>query len=317
MQHTLNSVITFEGIGVHSGASVSMTLYPAEIDKGVVFARSDISEGDKYIPAKVQNVIDTRLCTVIANKDGVRVSTVEHLMAALRGCGIDNVLVELDGEEVPIMDGSSIDFVSKIWDTGLHPQDAARKVIKVLKDVSYEETDQDGHVKRVTLSPDDESVFAGMIDFNHPMIMQQDCDVSISQGGFRTHLADARTFGYASDLEKLQAMGLARGSSLDNAIGLTKDGILNEGGLRRPDEFIRHKLLDAVGDMFLAGAPIIGRFDAVRPGHDMNSKILRKLLADPYAFTFIECKDDIDSINELVRPNPRVQYYPYSTAYPS
>ncbi len=273
MQHTVKSIITISGVGLHSGARVTMRMMPAEIEHGIVFVRTDRS-GDNVVPARWDYVVDTRLCTMIGNKAGATVGTIEHLMAALRGCGVDNVRVEIDGPEVPVMDGSSAPFITAIDEAGVQLQVAPRRGIKVLQEVIVEEEG-----KRVRLSPATGSVFAGQIDFRHPVIGNQYYETRLVNGNFRHELSNARTFGFAAEVEALRAAGLARGGSLDNAIVLDEGRVLNKDGLRYSDEFIRHKLLDAVGDLFLAGGPIIGAYEGYRAGHALNNAILHKLFS--------------------------------------
>lgn len=283
MQHTLASAITMSGTGLHSGTEVKMTLRPAAADHGIVFARTDVTDRDNVVPARWDAVVDTRLCTVVGNEDGVSVGTIEHLMAALRGCGIDNLLIEIDGPEVPVMDGSAAPFVEVIDEAGIKVQSAPRRAIKILKEVSIE---QDGKIVR--LVPAIGSSFGGRIEFDHPSIGRQDYQIQLLNGNFRHNLADARTFGFAHEVEAMRRNGLALGGSLDNAIVLDQDKVLNDEGLRYYDEFIRHKLLDAIGDLYLAGAPILGAYEADKPGHAMNNAILRKLFATKDAYTIVD-----------------------------
>lgn len=290
MQHTVKSDIEICGVGLHSGADVMLRICPAEADSGIVFVRTDVTDRNNVIPALWDNVVDTRLCSVVGNEDGVTVGTVEHLMAALRGCGIDNAVIELDGPEVPVMDGSSEPFVRKIDETGTSVQACPRRTIQILKTVEIKEN---GVMAR--LIPDTGSVFTGMIDFSHPAIGRQDGNVKLVNGNFRHDIASARTFGFADDVRALQASGLALGGSLDNAIVLDHDGVMNKEGLRYDDEFIRHKLLDAIGDIYLAGGPIIGRYEGCRAGHAMNNKLLRKLFATKDAWKRVDLFMDDDS----------------------
>ncbi len=283
MQKTLTSPVTLTGIGLHSGSDITMTLRPAPENSGVVFQRVDVTDCDNVIPARWDNVVDTRLCTVIGNRDGVRVGTIEHLMSALRGLGIDNVLVEIDAEEVPVMDGSAMPFIKLIEQAGVTGQSAPRRSIKVLKEVTVE---QDG--KTATLSPSQGSVFGGAIDFNHPSIGLQRFETELVNGNFKHDIAQARTFGFLHEVEWMRSQGLARGGSLDNAIVLDEDTIMNTEGLRYRDEFIRHKLLDAIGDLYLAGAPIIGSYDGYKAGHELNNKLLRQLFATEGAWEIVE-----------------------------
>ena len=279
MQHTLKSAITFQGVGLHSGQTVTMVVHPAAADQGIVFVRTDVASGDNVIPALWDNVVDTRLCTMIGNKDKVTVGTIEHLMAALRGCGIDNVRIELNAPEVPLMDGSAAPFVARIDEVGTVAQAIPRRGIKVLKEVIVEEEG-----KRVRLSPAQGSVFGGQIEFANAVIGKQFFETRLVNGNFRHDLAEARTFGFLKDVEAMRAMGLARGGSLDNSIVLDEGRVMNKEGLRFHNEFIRHKLLDAVGDLLLAGGPIIGAYEGFRAGHALNNAILHKLFSTPGAW---------------------------------
>lgn len=283
MQHTLKSEATICGTGLHSGAGVRMTLRPASANAGIVFVRSDVVDRDNVIPARWDHVVDTRLCTMIGNTAGVTVGTIEHLMAALRGCGVDNVIVELDGPEVPVMDGSAEPFVAAIDETGLRAQGAPRRVIKILHEVSIE---ADGKIAR--LRPSDGSHFSGSIAFDHPAIGAQMRDVQLLNGNFRHDIAAARTFGFLTEVEMLRRNGLALGGSLENAIVLDHEGVMNPEGLRHEDEFIRHKLLDAIGDLYLAGAVIEGAYESNRPGHALNNALLHKLFATESAWMWVD-----------------------------
>ncbi len=300
MQHTLRSLIHFHGVGLHGGQPVAMIVRPAPANHGIHFVRTDITDKNNKIAARWDNVSDTKLCTVIRNEDSASVGTIEHLMAALHGCHIDNALIEINGPEVPIMDGSSLAFVKEIERVGLSEQTAPRRMIRILKDIIVKDGD-----KVVHLSPSDEPVFSGEIDFDHPMIGRQTYTKEIINGNFAHDLANCRTFGFEQEVEYLRSVGLARGGSLDNAIVLGKDGtILNPQGLRRADEFIRHKLLDAVGDLSLAGAPILGRYHGIKAGHDMNNRILHALFADRNAWEITT--DNIIPLNDL-RSTPKRQ----------
>jgi len=301
MQHTLKSAITFQGVCLHSGETVTMVVHPAAADHGIVFVRTDVTSGDNVIPALWNNVVDTRLCTMIGNKNKVTVGTIEHLMAALRGCGVDNVRIELDGPEVPVMDGSSAPFVARIDEVGTGTQAAPRRGIKILKEIIVEE---DG--KRVRLSPAQGSVFGGQIEFANAAIGKQYFETKLVNGNFRHDLAEARTFGFLKDVEAMRAMGLARGGSLDNAIVLDDGRVMNKEGLRFENEFIRHKLLDAVGDLFLAGGPIIGAYEGFRAGHDMNNKILHKLFSTEGAWMPVDLyMDDPEATFSHIAGNGR------------
>jgi UDP-3-O-[3-hydroxymyristoyl] N-acetylglucosamine deacetylase len=287
MQHTLRNKVTIRGTGLHSGAAVTMTLNPAPAGQGILFIRTDVKGLNNEIPALWDRVVDTRLCTVIGNGDGVTIGTIEHLMAALRGCGIDNVTIMLDAPEVPVMDGSAAPFVEKIDLAGVREQWRPRRAIKILEDVRIADGD-----KYVHLSPSHEAVFAGEIDFSHPSIGFQKREVRLLNGNFRHDLADSRTFGFFHEVEMLRQNGLARGGSLENAIVLDQEKIMNPDGLRHDDEFIRHKLLDAVGDLYLAGGPILGAYEGRKAGHALNNAILRKLFATREAWRFVDLDEE-------------------------
>ena len=272
MQYTLKDTISLTDIGLHSGSQVQLVIKPAPVDTGIVFKRVDVTDKNNVIPALWNNVVDTRLCTVIGNEDRVSVGTIEHLMAALRGCSVDNAIVEVDAPEVPVMDGSSAAFVEAIDAVGTEGQGHARRAIKVLRDI---EVTQDGKTARLT--PSQESSFTGRIAYDHPDIGTQDYALRLVNGNFRHELADARTFGFMKDVEAMHAAGLALGGSLDNAIVLNDEGVINPEGLRYQDEFIRHKLLDAIGDLYLAGCPILGAYEGECAGHALNNALLRKL----------------------------------------
>ena len=286
MQNTLKTSASLTGVGLHSGKDIHLSLIPAEENAGIVFVRTDITDKDNIVPARWDHVVDTQLCTVIGNKDGVTIGTIEHLMSALRGLNIDNVRIELDGAEVPVMDGSAQPFVKLIQEVGVEQQSAPRKMIRILKDVTVE---KDG--KRVTISPSDVAVFGGEIDFDHPEIGRQHYETQLLNGNFVHDIANCRTFGFLHEVEWMRSQGLALGGSLDNAIVLDKESVMNPDGLRRDDEFIRHKLLDAIGDLYLAGMPIMGAYDSSRAGHEMNNLILHALFADETAYEVVEQLD--------------------------
>ena len=251
-QNTLRRSINCVGITLHGGDKVGLTLRPAEANTGVVFRRIDIPES-KEIRATWENVTDTRMCTTIANGDGVTVSTIEHLMSALAGCGIDNVYVDIDGHEVPVMDGSAQPFVFLIECAGVLEQDAHRRIIKILKPVRVDAED-----KMAELLPSDTFSVSFEIDFDNEVVANQTISVNLVNGNYKKEVARARTFGFMHEIEKLQAAGLGLGGSLDNAVIVAGDKVLNEDGLRYNDEFVRHKVLDAVGDLYTAGSLICG-----------------------------------------------------------
>lgn len=283
LQRTLRGIAECSGIGVHSGEKVSLRLLPAPEDTGIVFIRTDLVNGARKITARWDQVVDTRLCTVIGNDHGARVATIEHLMAALRAYDIDNAFVEIDGAEVPVMDGSSDSFVFLIEMAGIKTQKAARRVIEIVRPV---EVSVGGKLAR--LAPSGECRFSFAIDFERKPIAEQSYDFVLSSGGFKSEISRARTFGFFEEVDELRKMGLARGGSLDNAIVVKGDKVMNEGGLRYADEFVRHKLLDAVGDLALAGAPILGHFHGHCSGHALNNQLLRAVFNDPIAWREVE-----------------------------
>ena len=257
---------------------MAMSLLPSEAGTGIVFRRTDAAV---EIAANWANVVESTRCTVLSDGEGTNVGTVEHLMAALAGAAIDNAIVELDGPEVPIMDGSSAPFVFLIECAGVVEQDSPRRAIEIRKSVSVT---ADGAM--AMLSPDDAFSMSFEIDFESPLIRHQDMSVVVDPGTFKSELARARTFGLLDDVTRLQEAGLARGGSLENVIVVSGDRVLNSGGLRYDDEFVRHKMLDAIGDLYLAGAPIIGHFRGVRSGHAHTRRLLAALFDDPAAWTY-------------------------------
>jgi UDP-3-O-[3-hydroxymyristoyl] N-acetylglucosamine deacetylase len=276
-QHTLKAPIGCVGIGVHTGQRVQLRLVPAAADHGIVFRRTDLGLD---IPARFDRVVDTRLCTVLGHEadPSARVGTVEHLMAALSGSGIDNVLVEVDGPELPILDGSAKPYVFLIDCAGVVEQDAQRRTVEVRRTVRVSDGAAWAELRPM---PARGFEMAMSIDFAAAAIGSQALSLRLTPDSFRRELASARTFAMAADIERLRESGLARGGSLDNAVVVDGAKILNPAGLRCPDEFVRHKLLDAVGDLALAGAAIHGRFVASRSGHTLNNKLLRALFAEP------------------------------------
>ena len=273
-QHTIAGPAFCAGVGVHGGQRARVTLKPAPVNTGVVFVRTDIRDRNNRVPALAAAVVKTQLNTEIANGSGVTVSTIEHLMAALAALRIDNVLVEIDGPECPIMDGSALPFVQLLDRAGRRVQDAPRRFIEILHRVEVKVGD-----KRASLSP--AAVFEVDFEIRYatPVIGDQRVALEITEQSFRQELAAARTFGFMHEVEHLQAQGLARGASLDNAVGIENDVILNPEGLRMEREFVKHKALDAVGDLYTLGAPMLGRFETVRGGHALNNQLCCVLLA--------------------------------------
>lgn len=278
-QQTLKTPISCRGIGLHSGARVSMTLLPAEPDTGILFRRTDAAYNGRELKADWRNAVESALCTTLTDGEGFSIATIEHLMAAFAGAGIDNAVVELDGPEVPIMDGSASPFLFLIECAGIFQQEVARRAIKILKPVTVSEGG-----KSASLLPDSGFSMSFEIDFASSAIKHQDISLTVDPESFKSDLSRARTFGFLQDLERMRAAGLARGGSLANAVVVNGDKVLNEEGLRYTDEFVRHKALDAVGDLYLAGAPIIGHFRGSRSGHAFNRRLLEALFADPSAW---------------------------------
>lgn len=280
-QHTLQGPAIFAGVGVHTGAYTRVAVRPAPTNSGIVFVRTDITDRDNRVPATGEAVTKTQLGTVIENAAGVSVSTIEHLMAALVMLGVDNAVVELDGPEMPIMDGSSLPFVQILDRAGRRQQDALRTYIEILEPIEFVDGD-----KRAALIPSDRFEVAFEIRFPSAAIGRQVVDLPMDEQAFRDELADCRTFGFLHEVEYLRSIGLARGGSMENAVVIEGDRILNPEGLRRPDEFVRHKALDAIGDLYVLGAPILGRFEGVLAGHGLNNQLVRALLAAPQSWRY-------------------------------
>ncbi len=295
-QHTVAAEVSCVGVSLHSGDMVNMVIRPGAAGSGIVFIRKDIETAHNSVAATYDAVRETTLGTTIANAHGVSVSTIEHLMAAIWGAGIDNARIEMDGPEVPIMDGSSEPFTFLLECAGRVQQRASRRVIQVLKEMRVEEG-----ASVAVIRPSDAFVLEVEIAFNHPLIATQKARYDFSQTTFRQSLARARTFGFARDVEKMRSMGLALGGSLHNAIVIGEDDILNEGGLRYADEFVRHKALDCIGDYFLAGAMLQGEVSTTRPGHGINNKLLRALFADASNYRLVG-GDEVDVPMHVARP---------------
>jgi UDP-3-O-[3-hydroxymyristoyl] N-acetylglucosamine deacetylase len=284
-QTTLRRRTSVSGIGVHSGVPISLTMSPAEADCGVVFVRSGRNgQPEREMRATAGSVTSTDLATVLGDESGTFVSTVEHVMAALCGLGVDNCIVEIDGPEAPIMDGSAAAYVAAIDKAGIASLPASRRYFKVLKPVRAIKGNAFGEFK-----PYDRGFRVDVeIDFDHPLIGRQSLGLDLDPAVFRREIARARTFGFMRDVSKLWSSGYALGASLENTVVVAEDRILNPEGLRYGDEFVRHKLLDAIGDLALAGAPILGAYRSVRGGHKLNHAVLAALLSDPTAWTFVE-----------------------------
>jgi UDP-3-O-[3-hydroxymyristoyl] N-acetylglucosamine deacetylase len=285
-QRTLKNPIRATGVGLHSGRKVYMSLLPAAPDSGIVFRRVDLNP-PVDLPAKADLVSDTQLCTCLT-RDGIKVQTVEHLMSALAGLGIDNAIVELSAPEVPIMDGSAGPFVFLIQSAGIHEQNAPKRFIRIKQPVQVQEGD-----KLARFEPHDGFKLSFAIDFQHPVFKtgMQTATVDFSTTTFVREVSRARTFGFMRDVEFMRSHNLALGGSLDNAVVLDDFRVLNQDGLRYEDEFVRHKILDAIGDLYLLGHSIIGAYSAYKSGHELNNKLLHRLLADSSAWDIVTFED--------------------------
>ena len=272
-------MIEFSGPGLHSGSAVRIRIRPAPTGHGIKFCRVDIDDADPLVPASWSDVVPSRLCTVLANDDGVEASTVEHVMAALAGCGVHNALVEIDGPELPILDGSAAPYVAAILRTGLAEQDQPITVLEITREISVR---QGPTWARIAPGPGFQIDFR--IEFPDQAIGQQSKLLDLANGTFVRELCDSRTFCRLADVEAMRAAGLARGGTLANALVVDGDEILTPGGARHNDEAVRHKMLDALGDLALAGAPILGRFTAHRGGHALTNRLLHRLFASPDAY---------------------------------
>jgi UDP-3-O-[3-hydroxymyristoyl] N-acetylglucosamine deacetylase len=284
VQKTVAKKVVLSGNGLHSGKPARLSICPASAEYGIWFRRVDITDKNNLIPALYDSVNDTRMCTRLANAEGVEVSTVEHVMAALAGTGVQNALIEIDGPEVPIMDGSSDLFVRAILDAGVQEQDAPVRVIRILKEVSIQFGDT-----TAVLKPSDTLKIDFSIDFADKAIGRQQKQLEMANGAFVRELSDCRTFCMRSDVEALKSVGLALGGGLDNAIVVDNGAVLNPDGFRRTDECVRHKMLDALGDLALAGAPILGKYVGVRAGHRATNMLLHELFSTPNAWEMVVC----------------------------
>ena len=278
-QKTTVAPAIIAGVGVHTGDRVRLAVRPAPVGTGIVFVRTDVTDRDNRIPVSGEAVVDARLNTMIENAAGVRLSTIEHLMAAFSALGVSNAVVEVDGPELPILDGSALQFVQLLDRAGFRRQEAPVRYIEILEPVRGEEGD-----KSAALLPCDRYEMRFEIDFPTPVIGNQVVDFVVDEDTFRSEIMAARTFGFAHEVEALRQAGLARGGSLENAVVIDGDQILNPGGLRMEREFVRHKALDAIGDLYVLGAPLLGRYEGVKAGHALNNKLVRALLAAPHAW---------------------------------
>ena len=275
-QKTINNSISCNSVGLHTGSKISMQIIPAPVNTGIIFRRVDLEFGKNEIKAEFKNVSKTNLGTSITNEFGASISTIEHLMAAIWSCGIDNLIIEVDNAEVPIMDGSSEPFVFLIECAGITSQNENRRVLEILEKIRFEDGD-----KFIEVEPSKEFSLDLNIDFNHPQIKINKLSFHSNLHSFKNDICRARTFCFKHEIEQMYKIGLAKGGSLDNSIVVDYDKILNEGELRYKDEFIRHKTLDFIGDLFLAGYYIIGHFNAYKVGHTINNKFLHYLFNNP------------------------------------
>ena len=278
-ERTIVAPAIIAGVGVHTGQRVRLAVRPAAPGAGIVFVRTDITDRDNRIPVSGEAVVDARLNTMIQNAAGTRLSTIEHLMAAFCALGISNAVVEVDGPELPILDGSALQFVQLLDRAGFRPQQAPVRYIEILEPIRV--TDGD---KSAALLPCDRYEMRFEIDFPTPVIGNQVVDFLVDEATFRSEIMAARTFGFAHEVEALRQAGLARGGSLENAVVIDGDQILNPGGLRMEREFVKHKALDAIGDLYVLGAPLLGRYEGVKAGHAVNNLLVRALLANPQSW---------------------------------
>ncbi len=281
LQHTLERAVSAAGIGLHTGERVYLKINPSPANTGICFVRSDLRP-EEVIPARSDYIIDTNFATTIGTKTG-SISTIEHLMAALLGAGIDNALIEVNGPEVPAMDGSAAPFLSLFQKAGLKTQAEPRRYIEILEPISIARGD-----RSLVIEPCKNFRVSFEIEFEHPLIARQSFSGKITQQTFKRHISKARTFGFLRELEFLKKNGLARGGSLQNAIVLGDNSVFNDGGLRFSDEFVRHKVLDLIGDLYLLGAPVLGKVRAIKSGHGLHHLLVQKILDHPCAWQFVE-----------------------------
>jgi UDP-3-O-[3-hydroxymyristoyl] N-acetylglucosamine deacetylase len=284
VQGTLKAKVRFTGVGLHSGAAVRMTVHPASANYGIWFRRTDAAGVDAMIPARWDSVQPAKLCTLIANSAGISVSTIEHVMAALAGCAIHNAVIDVDGPEVPILDGSSLSFVREFLAAGIIEQAEPVRAIRILAPVEVRDGDATAR-----LEPSDIFEIDFRIAFPDAVIGDQALRLDMANGTFVRELSSSRTFCRQSDVDAMREKGLALGGTLENAVVVEGSRVLSPGGLRQWDEPVRHKMLDALGDLALAGAPILGRYTGIRAGHALTNRLLRALFARPEAYTLVEC----------------------------
>lgn len=290
LQRTLANSIHVTGVGLHSGERVALTMHPADVNTGIRFRRTDLDgEQGEVVALSPLLINDTRLSSTIVTESGIRVGTIEHIMSALSAMGIDNVLIELNAPEIPIMDGSSLPFIYLIQDAGIVDQAAEKKFIRIKRPVVVEETG-----KRVAFVPYDGFKVTLTIEFDHPVFNRSNQTYSIDFAGasYLEEIARARTFGFMQEVELMRSHNLGLGGNLTNAIVIDDFDVLNPEGLRYPDEFVRHKILDAIGDLYIAGHPIIGAFEGYKSGHAINNVLLRKVFSEPDSFEWVTFPDN-------------------------
>lgn len=294
-QSTIRKTVHCSGIGLHSGKQIKLTLNPAGANSGIRFVRSDIT-GKNFVPAFMNRVVDTTMATTISEGQ-TSVATTEHLLAAINGLSIDNIIIEVDGPEVPIMDGSSAPFVDLLLEAGIRQQKSYRRLVKITQEISFREGD-----KYISIYPYDGFKVTAEINFDHDSIKRQVYSVSVTPHKFITEISRARTFGFVADVEKLQKNGLALGASLQNAVGMDQNGVLNKEGLRYVNEFVRHKIVDIIGDMTLLGCPVLGHIVAYKSGHGQHLKLMETIAAKPEAWEFVELKKNgqLSVLNKVV-----------------
>ena len=300
-QQTLNNKVSFSGVGLHSGKIVDVTLTPANSNSGIIFKREDLDKNNEII-ANFKNVSSAKLCTKIENSSGASVSTIEHLMAAFYMCGIDNLVVNLNGSEVPIMDGSAKDFVKMIKKSGLKTLKGKRKFVKIKKKVELKDDD-----KLISINPCvREFTVKFKLDYkNNPLIQMQSNSVSFKEKNL-DYISSARTFCLYEDIEKIKSVGLAKGGSLDNAIVVKGNKVLNEGGLRFEKEFVNHKILDLAGDFMLCGVRVIGSVECLHGGHALTNKFLRKIFSDKNNYEIVDSESNNENVRKIVPLNKRL-----------
>ena len=304
-QTTISREEKFTGIGLHSGKNVTVKLSPAEANTGIVFIRKDLNNFS--IKALAENVVNTTMCTVIGI-DGIIIQTVEHFLSALAATGIDNLYIEVDAPEMPIMDGSAAPYIYIIKEAGIKSLRTLKKYLKIKEKIEIAEND-----KKVSLSPSDSFEMSFFLDYNHPLISKQFYNINLSKQSYIDEISRARTFGFLKEVEQLRAMNLALGGSLENAVVIDEEKILNPEGLRYSDEFVRHKILDALGDLYLIGYPIIGSYFGHKAGHYLNNKLCKKILNTPNAWELVEFPEfkaaqGKESFTPLYVPKPQTAF---------